>query len=92
MSERDQTDQTKPEDLKDLPVQPDLATVPLASPAGADVGLQPELQAFIGRQLLATFDEVLNEPIPDRILELLRQLETDQPGQSQAGQPPAEER
>ncbi len=40
--------------------------------------MEPELQAFIGRQLLATFDDVLNEPIPDRFLELLRKLEQQQ--------------
>jgi hypothetical protein len=79
MSERDQP---KPEDLKELPVQPDLATVPPPAPPAADVALEPELQAFIGRQLQATYNEVLNEPIPDRFLELLSKLEqgkADQP-------------
>ncbi len=37
--------------------------------------MDPELQAFIGRQLQATYDEVLNEPVPDRFLALLEQLE-----------------
>ncbi len=94
MSERDLTDQTKPEDPKDLPVQPDLATVPPAPPVGGDVALEPELQAFIGRQLQATYDEVLNEPVPDRFLELLRQLETDQSqsGQSEDGESQAAKR
>jgi hypothetical protein len=72
MSERDQP---KPEDFKDLPVQPDLAAPILAPTPTTDVALEPELQAFIGRQLQATFDEVLNEPIPDRFLALLQKLE-----------------
>jgi hypothetical protein len=72
MSERDQQ---KPDDLKDLPVQPDTATAPPPMPPAGDTALEPELQAFIGRQLQAAYDEVLNEPIPDRFLELLQQLE-----------------
>jgi len=74
MSEREQP---KPEDLKDPQVQPDLATIPAAPPPSGDVALEPELQAFIGRQLRAAYDEVLNEPVPDRFLELLSQLEQD---------------
>ncbi len=84
MSERDQQ---KPEDLKDPPVQPDLATAPPAFPTAGDVALEPELQAFIGRQLQATYDEVLNEPVPDRFLELLRKLEQDKPESDKAGEP-----
>ncbi len=49
--------------------------------------MEPELQAFIGRQLQATYDEVLNEPVPDRFLELLRKLEQDKPGPDKAGEP-----
>ncbi|WP_223475931.1 NepR family anti-sigma factor [Oricola indica] len=30
----------------------------------------------IGKKLRAQFDEVLNEPVPDRFLELLNRLET----------------
>jgi hypothetical protein len=74
MSEREPQ---KPDDRKDPPVQPDSATVVPPPPPVGDVVLEPELQAFIGRQLQATYDEVLNEPIPDRFLELLRKLEQD---------------
>ncbi len=92
MSEREQP---KPEDSevsKDLSVQPDLAALPHAPAIGADVPLEPELQAFIGRQLQATYDEVLNEPVPDRFLDLLRQLEGDpaRSGPSQSGKPSAD--
>jgi hypothetical protein len=43
--------------------------------------MEPELQAFIGRQLVASYNEVLNEPVPDRLLELLRKLEQDKAGE-----------
>lgn len=38
-------------------------------------GLSSDLQAHIGRQLRAAFDEVAREPIPDRFLQLLKDLE-----------------
>ncbi len=74
MSERDQP---KPDDVKELSVPPDLATTIPTPPPPGDVALEPELQAFIGRQLQATYDEVLNEPVPDRFLALLQKLEQD---------------
>jgi hypothetical protein len=40
-----------------------------------DAGLEPELQAHIGRQLRAMYNEVVNEPVPDRLLRLLKELE-----------------
>jgi hypothetical protein len=47
---------------------------PETSP-GLDRGLSPGLQAHIGRHLRAAFDEVAREPIPDRLLQLLKDLE-----------------
>jgi Anti-sigma factor NepR len=44
-------------------------------PRTADDGLAPNLQAHIGRHLRAVFDEVASEPIPDRLLRLLQDLE-----------------
>ncbi len=38
-------------------------------------GLSSDLQGHIGRQLRAAFDEVAREPIPDRFLQLLKDLE-----------------
>jgi hypothetical protein len=38
-------------------------------------GLSPNLQAHIGRHLRAVFDEVAREPIPDRLLQLLKELD-----------------
>jgi hypothetical protein len=47
-----------------------------AAPTG--VTLEPELQAHIGRQLRAVYDEVVNEPVPDRFVRLLEELEREQ--------------
>jgi len=44
-------------------------------PHAAEEGLSPNLQAHIGRHLRAVFDEVASEPIPDRLLRLLKDLE-----------------
>ena len=45
---------------------------PEQQPPAADV------HAYIGRQLRAVYDDVAKQPIPDRFLELMRQLETAQ--------------
>ena len=39
-------------------------------------GLNREIQAKIGQQLRAMFDEVVQEGVPDRFASLLRQLDT----------------
>lgn len=39
-------------------------------PSGADV------HAYIGRQLRAVYDDVAKQPVPDRFLELMKQLDT----------------
>jgi len=44
----------------------------------ATVALGPELQAHIGRQLRAVYDEVAQQPVPDRFLQLLDELERKQ--------------
>ena len=44
-------------------------------PLSTQEGLSPNLQAHIGRHLRAVFDEVAREPIPDRLLQLLKDLE-----------------
>lgn len=44
--------------------------------------LQAGLQAHIGRQLRAVYDAVANEPVPDRFLKLLEELERKKSGQS----------
>ncbi|RYC32694.1 hypothetical protein D3273_06280 [Lichenibacterium minor] len=34
-----------------------------------------DVQAYIGRQLRAVYDDVVKQPIPDRFLALMKQLE-----------------
>jgi hypothetical protein len=48
----------------------------------ADPKLGPDLQAHIGRQLRSLYDEVLKEPVPDRLRDLLQQLEQKPSGES----------
>lgn len=43
--------------------------------AGTGPTLDSESQAQIGRMLKAMYDEVAQEQVPDKFLELLRQLE-----------------
>lgn len=42
--------------------------------------MSPDLQAHIGRQVRAVFDEVAEEPVPEHLLRLLKDL--DQSGDS----------
>jgi hypothetical protein len=48
--------------------------------AGKTGSLSPELQAHIGRQLRSVYDEVLKEPVPDHLRELLAELEKKNTG------------
>lgn len=48
---------------------------PEAAKAPQGEGMSPELQAHIGRQVRAAFDEVADEPIPDHLLRLLQDLD-----------------
>jgi hypothetical protein len=43
--------------------------------ASGKQGLSPSLQGHIGRQLRAMFDGIAHEPVPDRFLQLLKDLE-----------------
>lgn len=47
--------------------------------AELDEGMSPALQAHIGRHIRAMFDEVAEEPVPDHLLKLLKDL--DQSGE-----------
>jgi Anti-sigma factor NepR len=44
--------------------------------AGPHSRLDADLQAVIGQQLRAVYHEILNEPVPDRFVQLLEQLAT----------------
>ena len=43
--------------------------------ANAGTPLDNDMQAHIGRQLRAMYDTVVNQPVPDRFVELLNQLD-----------------
>jgi hypothetical protein len=59
-----------------LPLDPDPGT------SVACAMMEPDLQAHIGRQLKAVYEEVVSEAVPDRFLKLLQTLESDQTGES----------
>ena len=44
-------------------------------PAAEGVKVDPRIQNEIGKHLRAIYDPVLNEPVPDRFMELLKELE-----------------
>lgn len=48
----------------------------------ATVAIAPEAQDRIGHQLRAVYNEVLAEPVPDRFLQLLAELERKEAGKS----------
>ena len=50
-------------------------TPPNPMPPPPDAILEADLQAQIGRQLRAVYDEVVNEGVPDRFVRLLEELE-----------------
>ena len=52
---------------------------PSAAPAKTPKGKQFAVHEHIGAQLKAMFDEVLEEPVPDKLRELLEELERKQP-------------
>jgi hypothetical protein len=43
---------------------------------GGSPEIDSELQAHIGRHLKASYDDILGQDVPDRFLDLLKQLET----------------
>jgi hypothetical protein len=50
---------------------------------GEPVVLDPRIQEAIGRSLKTHYDELVKEPIPDRLLVLLAQLEAKERGHEQ---------
>lgn len=58
-------------------------------PATRDARLESDIQAHLGRQLRAIYDEVAAQPVPDRFMKLLQQLE--QKSAAQTGKPASEE-
>lgn len=53
------------------------------SPQSMSLSLDGDVEAHIGGRLRAMYDSVLREPVPDRFLDLLRQLDTKMDDQSE---------
>jgi hypothetical protein len=70
-------DTAKGEQVSDMDPSQSAESIPNPSAAGQPAALDPDLQAHIGRQLRLVYDEVANEPVPDRFLKLLKELERD---------------
>ena len=47
---------------------------------GPEPALPPHVATFLGEQLQAYYARLINEPVPDRLLQLLAQLDTKQGG------------
>jgi hypothetical protein len=47
--------------------------------SGNGIALDSETRKHIGRMLKATYDEVAHEPVPDKFIDLLKQLEKSEP-------------
>jgi hypothetical protein len=49
--------------------------LPSRPPGIVEAGLESDIQAHLGRQLRALYDEVATQPVPDRFRFLLEELE-----------------
>ena len=77
----------KSDDDKERRPEPDEAIDPAVGSAASDAeapgtgggARAADVQAYIGRQLRAVYDDVVKQPIPDRFLALMKQLEEQAP-------------
>ena len=53
-----------------------------SEPPKGEARIGPDIQDHIGRHLRAIYDQVRAEPVPDRLLDLLRRLDRTEPEQS----------
>lgn len=61
---------------------------PLNRPGSGKGGLNPEIQARIGHQLRAMYEDVVRQGVPDRFADLIRKLDAvDQPAPEAEGLP-----
>src|ERR1700761_5328478 len=61
--------------LKDPAIAKDTAEVNKAGKGAGRTQLDPTAQAHIGKQLKAIYDGVVSQPVPERFLELLKQID-----------------
>jgi hypothetical protein len=69
-----QVSEMNPRQTAEIPIAPG-PIAPVPGGPGSGVTLEGDLQAHIGRQLRAVYEEVVNEAVPDRFRELLEELE-----------------
>ena len=72
----------RPEQKRHMTVRLSKGTSEKYTQAADPAKLGSDLQSHIGRQLRSLYDEVLKEPVPDRLRDLLQKLEQKPPGQS----------
>lgn len=53
----------------------DLNDTAMSAPVGPLVPMPGDIQSHIGRQLRSLYDSVVQQPVPDRFLELLSKLD-----------------
>ena len=75
-------DKASEPEKKDMNIAQTTAIAGTVSLPPGNPGLEPELQDHIGIQLRAVYNEILNEPVPDRFLKLLADLERKQAARS----------
>ena len=81
------TDETKsrlsPLAAQDQPPRLQSESGPSEPGSGAELPrtAQVDVQAYIGRQLRAVYDDVAKQPVPDRFLDLMKKLEGIKPGE-----------
>lgn len=66
-----------------MPSNQDTSGSPAGTSEAAEGSSRPgvtDVQAYIGRQLRAVYDDVVKQPIPDRFLALMKQLEEGKAG------------
>ncbi len=76
--DRPERDVDMPKSQQKLMVSPDTAKKPEAR-------ISRELQARIGQQLRAMYDDVVNEGVPDHLLELIQRLSDQEKKDSDQG-------
>ena len=68
---------------KPVKPQPPMANQASKGGGGESAGLNREIQQKIGQQLRAIYDDVVQEGVPDRFVNLLRAMDKPREGQSE---------
>ncbi len=85
-------DANAPQDKESVPTSAGAAVVNVDSMTDQDDGNEADgrgrnrhvLPGILGKQLRAAYGELLNAPVPDAIADLIKKLETAQPGRPAA--------